>query len=293
MSTLIQISDPHFGTEQPPVVAALLDLVKRVKPLAAVLSGDITQRARRAQFDAARNFVDQLGIRHRLVIPGNHDIPLFNIVARVFSPYAGFARVFGSVLEPQVECDGFRLMGVNTTRPSRHKDGEISAEQIERIARELRGASADQLRIVVTHQPVHVLRSSEVHNRVHGYRSAVHAWAAAGADIIMGGHIHLPYVALLSDEFPELPRRCWIVQAGTAVSHRVRANHANSVNVIHHSPGSTDGYVERWDYDAGKCSFQCVNSEQLLLDRANAGAAGSSRCTERRGGNSENACSSR
>lgn len=270
MSTLIQISDTHFGTEQPPVVAALLDLVKRVKPLVAVLSGDITQRARRVQFDAARNFLDQLGIRHRLVIPGNHDIPLFNIAARVFAPYAGFERVFGSGLEPQVECNGFRLIGVNTTRPARHKNGEISDEQIERVARELRGANAGQLRVVVTHQPVHVLRRSEVHNRVHGYRSAVPAWAAAGADIIMGGHIHLAYVALLSDEFPGLPRRCWSVQAGTAVSHRVRANHANSVNVIHHSPASTDCRVERWDYDAANSSFQCVHSWQLPLDRANA-----------------------
>lgn len=267
MSTLIQISDPHFGTEQPPVVAALIDLVKRLNPLAAVLSGDITQRARRAQFESARSFVDRLGVRHRLVIPGNHDIPLFNIVARMFFPYAGFARAFGSVLEPQVQCDGFRLIGVNTTRPSRHKDGEISAAQIERVVRDLRGARAGQLRIVVTHQPVHVLRSSEVHNRVHGYRSAVQAWAAAGADIIMGGHIHLPYVALLRDEFPELPRRCWIVQAGTSVSHRVRANQANSVNVIHHNSG-TDCRVERWDYDAAVSNFQLVQSWQLLLDRS-------------------------
>jgi 3',5'-cyclic AMP phosphodiesterase CpdA len=270
MSTLIQISDPHFGTEQPQVVAALIDLVTRSNLLAVVLSGDITQRARRAQFEAARTFIDQLGVPHRLVIPGNHDIPLFNIAARVFAPYAGFERVFGSVLEPHVQCDGFQLIGVNTTRPSRHKDGEISDAQIERVARELHGASAGQLKIVITHQPVHVLRSSEVHNRVHGYSPAVHAWAAAGADIIMGGHIHLPYVALLGEEFPELPRRCWSVQAGTAVSHRVRANHANSVNLIHHNPGSTDCRVERWDYDAASSSFQCVRTWQLLLDRADA-----------------------
>ena len=267
MSTLIQISDPHFGTEQPLVVTALLDLVGRIKPLAAVLSGDITQRARRAQFDAAKDFVDRLGVPHRLVIPGNHDVPLFNIAARVLFPYAGFERVFGSELEPQLQCEGFRLIGVNTTRPSRHKDGEISDEQIERVARLLREAAGRQLRIVVTHQPVHVLRGSEVHNRVHGYRKAVSAWAAAGADIIMGGHIHLPYVALLGDDFPDLPRRCWIVQGGTAVFHRVRAKHPNSVNLIHYSSDSAQCCVERWDYDATRASFQCVDTRQLLLDR--------------------------
>jgi 3',5'-cyclic AMP phosphodiesterase CpdA len=267
MSTLIQISDPHFGTEQPPVVAALLAFVRRVRPLTAVLSGDITQRGRRAQFSAAKRFVDELGVPHCLVIPGNHDIPLFNVVARVFFPYAGFERVFGSVLEPQLACDAFRLICLNTTRPSRHKDGEISDEQIERVARQLRAANGSQLRIVVTHQPVLVLRASEAHNRVHGYHEAVRAWADAGADIIMGGHIHLSYVALLGEHFPELSRRCWAVQAGTAVSHRIRANHPNSVNLIHYSAGSEQCSVERWDYDATSASFQCVGSQELPLER--------------------------
>ena len=268
MSTLIQISDPHFGTEQPPVVAALIAFVRRVQPLAAVLSGDITQRARRAQFAAAKRFVDELDVPHCLVIPGNHDIPLFNLAARVLFPYAGFERVFGSVLEPQLEADAFKLVCLNTTRASRHKNGEISDEQIERVARQLREAKGGQLRIVVTHQPVHVLRDSEVHNRVRGYHEAVQAWAEAGADIIMGGHIHLPYVASLDEYFPELSRRCWAVQAGTAVSHRVRAKHPNSVNLIHYSAGSGQCSVERWDYDATSTSFRCVDTHDLLLQRA-------------------------
>ena len=267
MSTLVQISDPHFGTEQPAVVAALFALVSHVKPVAAVLSGDITQRARRAQFAAAKRFIDQLGVPHWLAIPGNHDIPLFNVVARAFAPYGGFQRAFGTVLEPHLTCAGFQLIGVNTTRPSRHKDGEISKEQVERVARELRPAPADRVRIVVTHQPVHVLRSKDAHNRVHGYHEAVMQWAAAGADIIMGGHIHLPYVAALRDHFPALPRRCWIVQAGTAVSHRIRAKYPNSVNLVHYTPGSDQCRVERWDYEAASTSFRSVEARELDLDR--------------------------
>jgi 3',5'-cyclic AMP phosphodiesterase CpdA len=235
--------------------------------MAAVLSGDITQRARRAQFAAAKRFVDQLGVPHCLVIPGNHDIPLFNFVARLFFPYAGFERVFGSTLEPQLQSDAFRLICLNTTRPSRHKDGEISDEQIERVVRQLREANRSQLRIVVTHQPVHVLRESEVHNRVHGYQRAVKAWADAGADIIMGGHIHLPFVALLNEHFSDLSRRCWVVQAGTAVSHRVRAKHPNSVNLIHFTAGSGQCSVERWDYDAASAGFRCADTRELLLER--------------------------
>jgi len=267
MSALIQISDPHFGTEQPGVVSALLALASRVRPVAAVLSGDITQRARRAQFAAARRFVDQLEVAHWLAIPGNHDVPLFNLAARIFFPYAGFKRAFGDALEPLLEIDGFQIVGVNTTRPSRHKDGEISKEQVERVARQLSGAGSERLKIVVTHQPVHVLRAGEVHNRVHGFEDAVTSWAAAGADIIMGGHIHLPYVAALREHFPELSRQCWVVQAGTAVSWRVRANHPNSVNLLHYTQGSAECCVERWEYESAGGTFERAQALQLQLDR--------------------------
>ena len=86
MTLLLQISDTHFGTEQPPVVEALVRLAHEQAPDLVVLSGDITQRARRKQFRAARAFVDRLGVAVTLAIPGNHDIPLFDVAARLFYP---------------------------------------------------------------------------------------------------------------------------------------------------------------------------------------------------------------
>lgn len=264
--TLLQISDPHFGTEQPAVVEALLRLADEIRPAVVVVSGDITQRARRAQFDAARAFVSRLSPPALVAIPGNHDIPLFNVVARMFHPYAGFERAFGTELEPAWHSDDFMVIGVNTTRASRHKDGEVSAEQILRVSKRLATASERQIRIVVTHQPVHVLRGSEIHNRLHGHADAIPAWSNAGADVIMGGHIHLPYIAPLHEHYGELRRRCWVVQAGTAVSSRVRARHPNSVNLIKRD----DAHVclaERWDYSAEHEKFHCVKVERLNLDR--------------------------
>lgn len=82
MSVLLQISDPHFGTEQPPVVEALAALARQQRPDLLVLSGDITQRARPAQFQAARSFMDRLGAP-LLAVPGNHDIPLFSLWTRL------------------------------------------------------------------------------------------------------------------------------------------------------------------------------------------------------------------
>lgn len=266
MTVLLQLSDTHFGTEQPPVVDALLRFASELKPDVVVLSGDITQRARRAQFAAAREFVTKIPARALLAIPGNHDIPLFNVLARLFYPYAGFERAFGKELEPEWQSEDFLVVCVNTTRPSRHKDGEVSAEQIVRVSQRLATAKEQQIRIVVTHQPVHVLRDSEIHNRLHGYRQAVNAWSTAGADIIMGGHIHLPYTAPLHELFGSLHRRCWVVQAGTAVSSRVRSRHPNSVNVIRRAdPNLT--LAERWDYSAKRDEFHCVKTEPLNLDR--------------------------
>ena len=260
MSTLLQISDPHFGTEQAPVVEALVALAKAERPDLVVLSGDITQRATAKQFEAARAFVDRLGAPC-LAIPGNHDIPLFDIAARVFAPYARFSKVFGNQLEPEHESADLLVLGVNTTRPWRHKDGEVSAAQIERVARRLQKARAEQLRVVVVHQPIEVLRSEDAHDRLHGHAGAQKAWAAAGADLVLGGHIHLPFAAPL----PGLAREMWVVQAGTAVSSRVRDGQPNSVNVVRWDAQAAAERcrVERWDFNAARQVFDRVVQHSL------------------------------
>jgi len=251
------------------VVAALTEFVRTRRPSVVVLSGDITQRAHSGQFAAAARFMDGLGVPHRLVIPGNHDIPLFNPIARLFYPYANYARAFGTNLEPEHDSPALLVIGVKTTRRLRHTDGEISPEQVERVARRLSSASPAQLRIVVTHQPVHVIAEGDVHDRVHGHAAAVRAWSAAGADLIVGGHIHLPYVRPLSEAFQDLPRRIWAVQAGTALSKRVRGGISNSINLIQHDPAAPEVcLVERWDYDEQASVFLRAKSHELALDRS-------------------------
>jgi 3',5'-cyclic AMP phosphodiesterase CpdA len=267
MTLLLQISDPHFGTERPDVVEALLQLAAHEQPDLAVLSGDITQRARRSQFAAARAFVDRLGALPVLVIPGNHDIPLFNFVARVLRPYANHQRVFGANLEPVFESRELLVIGVNTTRVSRHTEGEVSAEQIERVARQLEHATPAQLRVVVTHQPVASVTAEDTRHLLHGREPAVRRWAQAGADLIVGGHIHLPYVLPLARR-ADIARPVWAVQAGTAVSTRVRARIPNSVNLIRYdadAPNGRTAIVARYDYDEDSKAFVPVLQHDLEL----------------------------
>lgn len=282
MSVLLQISDPHFGTEQAPVVEALALLARQEAADVLVLSGDITQRAQPRQFTAARAFVDRLAIPQQLVLPGNHDIPLFDLLARLFRPYANYQRAFGNDLEPLLDLPDLLAIGVNTTRAHRHTDGEISAAQVHRVCERLRTARPGQLRLVVTHQPVHVTRRQDEHDRVHGSAAAVRAWSDAGADLVMGGHIHLPYVRLLRDRFPDLPRRLWCVQAGTSVSSRIRREAPNSVCLLRYGDSTLKGQcaVERWDYHAAAAAFMRVETQMLALDRGAPSPPDPARMTE-------------
>lgn len=267
MSVLLHFSDPHFGTEQPAVVDALLRLAHDQQPQAAILSGDITQRARPHEFEAARRFIHQLSLP-TLTLPGNHDIPLFDLWSRFVQPYARYRKAFGDELERELETADLLAIGVNTTRWWRHKDGEVSDAQIEAVSQRLRRATAKQLRIVVTHQPVHVTKQRDEKNRLHHHEPAIRAWSAAGADLILGGHIHLPYFRSLRAHYLDLPREVWAIQAGTALSSRIRFEAPNSVNILRFDAETNSRcIVERWDFKQAEQRFVLNDSLEALLDR--------------------------
>lgn len=265
MTLLLQVSDAHFGTERPQVVEALVELSRQLAPDLLILSGDLTQRARIAQFEAAAAFVRRLAVPRVLAIPGNHDIPLFDVVTRFGDPYARYRAAFGDDLEPTFSAPDCLVLAVKTTRRYRHVDGEISAEQRSRVARKLQEASSRQLRVVVVHQPVAVPRASERHNVVHGAAEAIRAWGEAGADVILAGHIHLPFVLPLH-EGAELKRPLWAVNAGTAVSSRTRHDAGNSVNVLRASESERACSIEHWGYSEPAGAF--IRSASLSLDLA-------------------------
>ena len=265
----LQMSDPHFGTVVPEVANALQAMALEQKPDLLLLSGDITQRATKRQFTEARAFCDSLQIAQHLVLPGNHDVPLFNVFKRLFSPYGNHMAAFGPLIEPVLDTPALLVIGVNTTRWYRHKNGEVSAGQVSRVAAQLRLSGPAQLRVVVTHQPVHVMKAADEHDRLRGWEPAVRTWAEAGADIIMGGHIHLPYVCELSTRMAGLKRQIWCVQAGTALSSRTRQGMSNSVNLLRYEKAQrgVQCLLERWDFRPGKGAFEMAHGTPLVLDR--------------------------
>ncbi len=115
---------------------------------------------------------------------------------------------------------------------------------------------------MAVHQPVAVTKTADLSNLLRGQAKAVRRWSEAGVDAVVGGHIHLPYVLPLHERRTDLPHPVWAVQAGTALSIRVRGGIPNSVNVIRTGPGRA-AVVERWDVDETAGLFQRVSSTAL------------------------------
>lgn len=267
MGSALLLSDPHFGTERPEVVRALMALCANERPDVLIWCGDITQRARRAQFEAAQRVCQQIGARHTVCIPGNHDIPLFNIVARMLDPYRGYRRAFGAPDDVRLSLPGLLVIGLNTTRPWRHKHGEVSGKQVRHTCQWLKRAHPAQLRMVVTHQPVWVANPRDRRDLLRGHEAALQAWSAAGVDVIVSGHIHLPSIHGLAAASHGNARALCYVQAGTAVSSRVRGGTHNTVHILRYGtedscPGGGHA-VEQWEFDGVQGAFRRVQTHLL------------------------------
>lgn len=242
---LAHISDSHFGTEDPPVCTALTADLLTEAPDLIVLTGDITQRARTHQFLAARAFLDGLAPLPVLALPGNHDLPLFNLFVRFAAPYGRFLRYISPSLSPIWQKQDLAVLGINSTRLIRHKHGDLSMALIDEVARKLE-CMHHRFKVVSLHHPLRVFGAEDRNNRVRHAEEAVARWSEAGADLFLGGHIHLP--SCVAGGHPG--NRTVFVQAGTAVSTRRRGDCPNSYNIIRFEmDGPRRIHIEQRDHD--------------------------------------------
>ena len=264
---LAHISDPHFGTEDAPICDALRADLLREAPDLVVLTGDITQRARQAQFRAARAFLDSLAPLPVLALPGNHDLPLFDLVTRFTEPYRYYRRHICTSLSPLWQGRRVAVVGVNSTRMLRHKHGELPAPLVEQVACQL-AALGEAFKVVALHHPLEIIEPSDRRNRVRGADAALAAWIAAGADLFLGGHIHLPYCVATGKG----PREALVLQAGTSMSTRRRNGRPNSYNLVRFAPiepgASRTGVrrieIEERDHDARIGRFTIVMRREAV-----------------------------
>ena len=241
MGTIVHLSDLHFGRVDTRLVEPLIETVDAVAPDLVAVSGDLTQRARRSQFHQARLFLDRLSFPV-LVVPGNHDVPLFNLAARLLDPYGGYRRHIQAELEPVFENDEIVAVGLNSARTVPfHGGGRLNHSQVARAATRLRSAAKRAVRIVVTHHPFDLPDTHGDEYLVGRSDMAMRQLAAAGADLFLAGHLHVSHVGHSAHRYQIAGHSALVVQAGTMSTRR--RGEPNTINVLRVS--TTQIEVER------------------------------------------------
>lgn len=234
-----------------------METIQSLTPDAMVVSGDLTQRAKRYQFKEARQFFDRMGDLPMLVIPGNHDVPLWRIFERLFKPHALYCEIITPDLNPVLRVGNVVLVGLDSTAP-RHSisNGRIYPHQLRHCEETFAAVPKDMTRIVVAHH-----HFAPGHDRVFdiampGARRAIDCFVEQKVEMILGGHLHRSYIGSSLDFFPghHRDRGVIIVQCGTTTSSRGkgRERDENTFNLI--EAGSQTLTVTHYLYleEAGK-----------------------------------------
>ncbi|MFN3992342.1 MAG: metallophosphoesterase family protein [Tabrizicola flagellatus] len=246
MSRILHLSDLHFGTVDARLVGPLLDLARRLAPDLCVVSGDLTQRARADQFRAARAFLDRLPAPV-LLVPGNHDMPLYNLPLRLVAPLARYRRAFGPLTEPQVILPDAVVQGLDTANPLVWKSGRLRRASIRRLERAFSEAPAGHWRVAVMHHaPVPAADGTPAD--IADPAGTLAALARAGAEIVLSGHTHMPHMGLADTAAGVL-----FLQVGTALSTRLKTG-SNDLALLSLSPG--EARVESWLSAPGARDFE-------------------------------------
>jgi 3',5'-cyclic AMP phosphodiesterase CpdA len=256
MRKIIQLSDLHFGRTNPVIVAALQKFIPLLHPDIVVVSGDLTQRARETEFREARAFLDGLPFP-KIIVPGNHDVPLYNLIRRFYKPLRRFSGLIHPDAEPQYIDSEVAIIGLNTARPFVFKGGRVSRSQVKKLEATLSSLSNEVTKIVVTHHPLNRIRSHRT--GFFGYsEKALELLMKSGIDLLLAGHLHVSRIGTIIKPFSGQARSSLQIQAGTATSLRYRGE-VNAFNVL-----AIDGLravVDQYSWDNGSGNFTLSKSE--------------------------------
>jgi 3',5'-cyclic AMP phosphodiesterase CpdA len=252
MARIAHLSDLHFGSHDPKVVDGAFAWLQEQQPDLIILSGDFTQRARIEQFRMASAWLNRLrGAGWPvLAIPGNHDVPLYDVVTRFAAPLHRYKRWISNDLCPWFENEEVAVLGINTARSLTFKDGRINREQMVLIRERFAAVAPSKTRILVTHHPLYSMpigEGGELNEAVGRHADAVKAVCEAGIHVALAGHFHRTY-AEAARKMVRNAGGALVIQAGTATSTRLRNNEGQSFNWIHaHRNNDIELQVIAWD----------------------------------------------
>jgi len=230
MRTIAHLSDPHFGRLERPTVQALIATVTEARPDIVVVSGDLTQRAKEREFQEARQFLDALP-SPQIVVPGNHDVPFYNVLARALLPLRNYQRYISKDLEPFYSDDEIAIVGINTARSLTFKNGRINSQQVARSCARLEACGENRTRVIVSHHPFDLPETRELHGLVGRARMAMAGFARCRVDLILSGHLHISHTSESAPRYKIPGHSALVIHAGTATSTRGRGE-LNSFNLI-------------------------------------------------------------
>ncbi|MGZ8218691.1 metallophosphoesterase family protein [Methylomagnum sp.] len=230
MRTLVHLSDLHFGQVAPGLVEPLVEAVQGFTPDLVAVSGDLTQRAHTAQFIAAREFLDRLP-GPRIVVPGNHDVPLRNLVARFGRPLVKYRRHISGDLEPFFQDDEIAVLGLNSARSLTFKNGRINEAQLRTLQARLGDLDGTVTKILVTHHPFDLPANYDHSDLIGRASMGMETLARCRIDVLLAGHVHRGHAGHTAERHQIAGYNALFIGAGTALSER-RRGEGNSFNVL-------------------------------------------------------------
>jgi 3',5'-cyclic AMP phosphodiesterase CpdA len=261
MRTLVHLSDLHFGRVDTALLDPLRELVHSIAPDVVVVSGDLTQRAKSEQFEEARAWLDTLP-GPQVIVPGNHDISLYNVFRRFVLPLDRYKRYISDDVEPVYTDDEIAVVGVNTARSLTFKDGRVNKEQVARIRERLQACGPQVTRIVVTHHPFDLPQGcDDEDDLVDRAPMAMQVFAESGVDVLLAGHLHASHAGNTAERYRISEYAALVVQAGTATSTRGRGE-VNSFNVLRIEHEKVE--VDRYGWDVIHKKFQLMDTDKFL-----------------------------
>lgn len=244
MSIILHASDMHFGKSDPAVVELFYREIERQRPDLVVLSGDFTQTGSEREFRLARDFIERI-TAPVFVVPGNHDIPRWNMAQRLFDPmkrYRNFIAPMQDVVHEDKDCF---MVGINTARPVlphwNWANGMVSQDQLQFVHNQFRHADNEKVRIFVCHHPLVNIEGAPIDTIVWGSTDLLHVLEDQQVDIVLTGHIHHASI-LPADEM----RGPVMVGAGSATSSRLRAQ-SNGYNILRISHDKVEVELVHWN----------------------------------------------
>ncbi len=267
---IFHASDIHFGEPHLPALSeALVRFVHELGPDAAVISGDLTQRARAGEFRAARAFLDALSPCPVIATAGNHDVPLYRIWERVFAPYRHYRSIIGPDLDTVLDIGGgpgvpggARFVALDSSSPWRAiVNGRVTARQLEFADRSFAAAPAGALRVLVVHHNLVDPGDGPKAPPLRGAGRIVDRLPGWGVDLVLSGHIHRAWLGG-GGEGGRVDGGVPMILAGTASSNRGRGRERgrNSFNLIRVEGSGIEATVYLYSRDAG--GFQPAESRR-------------------------------